>query len=196
MFPSTARPPSALPTFRRAVAARWAIVFLWLGSGLFVGCFTGCAGYQLGSQTLYRPDIQTVAVPVFHSESLRRLLGERITEAVIKEIELKTPYKVTQGGDADSILTGRIVQDSKYAITENANDEPRDIELEMFVEIQWLDRGGRELLHQQIGLPNSLTSIGQATHFVPEGGQSLVTAQQETLERLAEQIVARMEVPW
>ena len=157
---------------------------------------TGCAGYQLGNQTLYRPDIVTVSVPVFQSESLRRFLGERLTEAVVKEIELKTPYKVTQSLYADSVLSGRLVEESKYVITENANDEPRDIELEMFVEIDWRDRSGRELLHQQVALPTALTSMGQAVHFVPEGGQSLVTSQQDAIKKLAEQIVARMEVPW
>lgn len=158
--------------------------------------FTGCAGYQLGSQSLYRQDVVTVAVPVFQSESLRRYLGERLTEAVVKEIELKTPYKVSQGVNADSVLTGRLIEDSKYVITENANDEPRDIELEMFVEIDWRARDGRSLLQQQVALPAALTSVGQAVHFVPEGGQSRVTAQQDAIEKLAEQIVARMEVPW
>jgi len=158
--------------------------------------FCGCASYQLGNQSLYRRDIVTVAVPVFESESLRRYLGERLTEAVVKEIELKTPYKVTQGVNADSVLSGRITEDSKFVITENANDEPRDIELEMFVELNWRDRQGQELLHQNFALPQTLTTIGQAVHFVPEGGQSLVTAQQDAIKKLAEQIVARMEVPW
>lgn len=157
---------------------------------------SGCAGYQLGTQSLYRPDIVTVAVPVFQSESLRRHLGERLTEAVVKEIEQKTPYKVTQGMNADSVLTGRLVEESKYVITENANDEPRDIELELFVELNWRGRDGRELLRQQVALPPALTTVGQAVHFVPEGGQSIVTAQQDAIEKLAEQIVARMEVPW
>lgn len=157
---------------------------------------SGCAGYQLGTQSLYRPDIVTVAVPIFQSESLRRHLGERLTEAVVKEIEHKTPYKVTQGMNADSVLTGRLIEESKYVITENANDEPRDIELEMFVELDWRGRDGRQLLRQQVALPPALTTVGQAVHFVPEGGQSMVTAQQDAIEKLAEQIVARMEVPW
>jgi len=38
-----------------------------------------------------------------------------------------------------------------------------------------------------------LLNISQQANFVPEGGQSLVTAQQEALQRLAEQIVGQME---
>ncbi|HEY6562999.1 MAG TPA: hypothetical protein VIY86_00755, partial [Pirellulaceae bacterium] len=56
----------------------------------------GCAGYYLGSPTLYRPDIATIQIPIFESDSYRRFLGERLTEAVVKQVELKTPYKVTR----------------------------------------------------------------------------------------------------
>jgi hypothetical protein len=38
--------------------------------------------------------------------------------------------------------------------------------------------------------------ISQAANFVPEGGQSLVTAQQEVIRKLAAQIVSQMELPW
>ncbi|MEM7313610.1 MAG: LPS assembly lipoprotein LptE [Planctomycetota bacterium] len=158
---------------------------------------SGCASYQLGNRTLYRNDIATVSVPVFQSESLRRFLGERLTEAVIKEIELKTPYKVANGRNAHSRLTGRIIHDAKYAITENRNDELRDIELELFAEVAWQDRNGNSLLApQRVAIPRALHRVGQAVHFVPEGGQSLTTAQQDAIERLATQIVAMMELPW
>ena len=68
----------------------------------------GCVGYRIGTESLYPCNIHTVYVPVFESDSFRRYLGERLTEAVIKEIELKTPYKVTGDSEADSILSGRI----------------------------------------------------------------------------------------
>ena len=51
----------------------------------------GCTGYQYGNQNLFRPDIRTVHVPIVHSESFRRGLGERLTEAIVKEIELRPP---------------------------------------------------------------------------------------------------------
>jgi hypothetical protein len=157
----------------------------------------GCAGYQVGTRTLYRPDVSTVSVPIFESDSLRRDLGERLTEAVVKEIELKTPYKVVDGLQADSILFGRILRDSKYVVAENINDEPRDIELELRVEAAWRDRRG-DLIAEvyTVGVPSLLVGFGQAVHLVPEGGQSLATAQLQAIERLAEQIVAQMEVPW
>src|SRR5690242_14757887 len=71
----------------------------------------GCAGYQLGNRALYRPDIRTVHVPVVQSDSYRRYLGERLTEAIVKEVELRTPYKVVDEASADSVLTVKLVSD-------------------------------------------------------------------------------------
>ena len=75
--------------------------------------FCGCAAYQIGNQSLYPLEIHTVSVPVFQSNSFRRNLGERLTEAVVKEIERRTPYKVVSDPGADSVLTGRIVTERK-----------------------------------------------------------------------------------
>lgn len=153
----------------------------------------GCAGYQFGTASLYRPDIRTVYVPVFESDSFRRYLGERLTEAVVKTIELRTPYKVVDDLNADSVLSGRIVEDQKRPISEDLDDQPRDIELGLLLEVTWRDRRGVPL-----GPATSLPLLGvvQAVHFIPEAGQSITVAEQEAVERLAEQIVAQMEAPW
>ena len=79
---------------------------------------SGCAGYQIGNQTLYPAHISTVYVPVIESASFRRNLAEWLTEAVVKEIELKTPYKVVGSPSADSILSGRLAGEGDIA-----NDE-------------------------------------------------------------------------
>src|SRR3954467_2368839 len=86
--------------------------------------FSGCAGYQIGNRALYRPDIRTVHVPVIQSDSYRRYLGERLTEAIVKEIELRTPYKVVGADAADSVLSVRLVSDSKRVIANNRFSEP------------------------------------------------------------------------
>ncbi len=160
-------------------------------------CLTGCASYFVGCPTLYRPDLHTVHVPVFESNSFRPFLGERLTEAVVKQLELKTPYRVGPCVGADSTLSGRILQDSKYVIAENINDEPRSLEFQILVEVTWRDRNGQLLMGPEVfALPGGLVELGQATNFVPESGQSLGTSQLENIDKLAEQIVSRMEIPW
>src|SRR4030042_6722660 len=107
------------PILTSATAAAWCGVLPVLPAVLW-----GCAGYQIGNQTLYPGHIRTVYVPMFESTSFRRNLGERLTEAVMKEIELKTPYKVVGTPDADSVLTGRIVDGGKHLVGESRSGEP------------------------------------------------------------------------
>ena len=164
--------------------------------GLLVTVLAGCAGYQIGPQALFRPDVRTINVPVFESDTLRRNLGEWLTEAVIKEIEQTTTYKVVGQPPADSTLTGRIVRDGKHTLTENRRDEPNDIEHSLVVQIQWLNAQGGILVERTFGIPTPLVDIMATSEFVPQAGQSIVTAQQHLIQNLASQIVGQLEMPW
>jgi hypothetical protein len=158
----------------------------------------GCAGYQLGGQSLFRPDIRTVHVPMFESDSFRRNLGERLTEAVVKEIERQSTYKVVHDpAQADSVLTGRLVSDRKSVLAENRNDEPRDIQVDLVVQVSWVDRRGDIVMpSSSFSLAQQGFSVTQLSDYIPEAGQSVATAQQEGINRIAKQIVAQMEAPW
>ena len=57
-------------------------------------------------------------------------------------------------------------------------------------------RGDVIMSHNDIPVQPLLLNITQTASFVPEGGQSLATAHQEAIHRLAEQIVGQMELPW
>ena len=163
----------------------------------FALAITGCAGYQLGSHSLYPPDIHTVYVPIVESDSFRRYLGEQLTEAICKEIELKTPYKVVGNANADSVLTARIVSDTKHVIVEDSNDQPRQSEFNLVVQVNWTNRKG-DLICDPAGVPvpAQVVQLSQSGLLVPEYGQSVATAQSEAIDKLAQQIVALMESPW
>ena len=158
-------------------------------------CCSGCAGYQLGNQTLYRPDVRTIHVPIFQSNSFRKDFGERLTEAVVKEIELKTPYKVVCEADADSILSGQIIGESKTVLAEDTFDVPRNIGTDLTARIRWESRAGDLLRDNLVALPPIL-QISQSANLIPEGGQSVATAHQRAISQLAEQIVSQLEYPW
>lgn len=135
---------------------------------------------------------------MFESDSLRRNLGERLTEAVVKEIERQSPYKVVHDPlAADSILSGRIISERKGVLAENRNDEPRDIEVDLAVQVNWIDRRGDAVMPSaSFTLAQQGFSINQTADFVPEAGQSIATAHQEAISRIAKQIVSQMEAPW
>jgi hypothetical protein len=158
---------------------------------------TGCIGYQVGTGSLYAPDVATVYVPMIESDSYRRDLGERLTEAVVKEIELKTPYKVVNTPDADSILTARLLTDTRKTLVENAYDDPRVSENEIRAQVTWLNRRRLPIAPvQMLNLPPDLVAMSSTSNIIPEAGQSVATSQQQAIDRLAQQIVATMEAPW
>ncbi len=164
---------------------------------LLLFSLAGCAGYQVGSHSLYAPDVATVYVPMIESDSYRRDLGEQLTEAVVKQIELTTPYKVVSTPDADSILSARLVSDTRRTTEETAFDDPRVYETAVRAEVTWLNRRRQPICPpQSVGLPPELVGIGQTATLIPEAGQSVATAQQQAIARLAQQIVGTMEQPW
>jgi hypothetical protein len=158
----------------------------------------GCSAYQIGNKTLYPEGIHTVYVPMFESDSFRRYLGERLSEAVMKEIEAKTDYKVVSDQTrADSILSGRIVGETKKVLINARTGDPRELQSELRVMVSWVDARGRTIRENRlVPLPNELTDVSGAGNFIPEIGQSGATSQQEAIQRVAQQIVGLMENPW
>ncbi|MEN6459188.1 MAG: LptE family protein [Thermoguttaceae bacterium] len=172
-----------------------------IGRGLIFGTILltvgGCAGYRFGNQGLYSQGIRTVAVPVFQSVSFRRNLGERLTEAVVKEIEATTPFKVVSEANADSVLTGRITSERKTVLVPDLSGNAREVQVGMTVQVAWVDRRGRSLReNRDVPMPDELVEVTGGGNLVPEVGQSTATAQQQAITRIAREIVGLMENPW
>lgn len=157
----------------------------------------GCAAYQLGNGTLYNPNIRTIYIPIVRNDTFRPMVGVQLTEALIKAVELRTSYKVIGDPSADSTLTCRVTSESKQVITENRTDDPRALDAILNIELTWLDRRGNLLMENRFVPPGQFAFLfTQSSHFVPEGGQSVSTALQHDIERLADTIVQQMETRW
>ncbi len=161
----------------------------------------GCASYRFGNNTLYATNVRTIYVPVFQCDSYRTTpaidVGERLTEAVCKEIEKRTPFKVVGSeAAADSVLTGRVVADTKRMVVESPTDQSRLVEMNYQVLVTWADRGGTVIAAGDVPLPAATVDVGQAASLVPEFGRSVASTQQEAIIKLAQQVVGLMEEPW
>ena len=157
----------------------------------------GCAAYRFGSASLFPPGIRTVHVPVVRNETFRHDLGIRLTEALVHEIELRTPYKVTDAPSADSTLACRFVSEEKRVLTETDGDDPRALDATVVVRASWIDRQGQLLMQNSI-VPqgDGAIAFAQSSRFVPEAGQSVDTATQAAIVDLAQRIVSQMELRW
>lgn len=195
--PAARAPRTAATGEPRGMTRRGALRALVCAAASGLLSMQGCARYRFGAASLYPPDIQTVYVPVFESNSFRRNLSEWLTEAVCKEIELKTPYKVVGSPQADSILTGKLISDTKRVIIEDAYDFPREVEANIAVEVRWVNRKG-DLINPSgaVPLPGDLVTLSAPGTQVAEFGQSLSTAQLQSIQSLSRQIVSLMESPW
>jgi hypothetical protein len=183
-LPKNVYPNNVLP--KRCLS----IAFVALALSLFSISLTGCRGYHLGNQYLFRSDIRTVHVAMFDSNSDRRFLGQRLTEAVTKQVISSTPLTITERALADSFITGRLVQESKNVTGETVTDEARSLALAQRVEVTWVDRAGTPLMQRQS------IEINYDSELIPEGGQSRATTEQEIIDRIAREVVGQMEMPW
>lgn len=215
-----ARPNARTVTRRSALAS-----LLAGGAGFLGGC--GWDGHftLLGYTT--RPNfddsIRTVYVPLFRNKAFQtepyRGRERDLTRAVIRKIEAETPYKVVSDCDkADTELLGTMLFINKQLLNRNQQNEVRELELVLGVEVVWRDlRDGRILTNRKRAPavdptvvpfdPNNppppegpdvpIPVLVQATgRGLPEVGESSTTALQMAMERVAVQVVQLMERPW
>jgi len=144
-------------------------------------------GYS--TRPLYNPAYRTVAVPIFDNKSFRREWEFRLTEAITKNIEARTPYKVAPRDKADTILTGEIVDDSENVLTQRLGTVlPRESQFTVLVNFTWKDRSGRLLVERK--------DFNRSATEIPQLGERAEDAEQLAIERLAAAIVDQMQTEW
>ena len=167
-------------------------VVTWSALGLLL--LSGC-GYVVGSG--FPAEVRTIHVPTFESQSFRRGIEFQLTEAVQKEIQKRTHFRLAPKQWADTELTGRFVDARKDVLGETSLDDPRELRLSLHVEATWKDlRTGQILAQHQIPLDAATVQLVSQAEYAPEVGQSLATALQQSVDRLARRIVDMMETPW
>jgi len=201
-----------------APSALLAIVALLLPSCESAGNFT-LLGYT--TRPNYRCDIHSVRVPIFKNNAYRDATRQGIemdlTQAIIRQIEAKTPFKVnTESPDTE--LTGSIDYLNKGVLNRNQRNLPRETETTLACSVKWVDLRTGENLSRPAHGPGSLpppalpgsppavpgtppppsdkVAVFSLGHFIPEIGQSSTTAYKQNVDNLAIQIVSMMEEPW
>ena len=198
----------------------WVLVLLGGLALSAAGCEEGGHFTLLGYTTRpnYDTCIKTVRVPIFKNLTIRDSTREgmefQLTQAVIREIGVKTPFRVVGPGcDADTELTGTITTFTKIPVNRNQLNEVREAETTLTVEVTWRDLRTGEILSQPkpkqdpipvlTDLPPGAVPptpgpvvVSSVASFVPEVGESITTARQKNINQLAVQIVSMMEKPW
>jgi hypothetical protein len=180
------------------------------------------AGYTFGPT--FDPEVKTVYVPVFKmlapTTSPYRTLDQDVTRAVIKELNSRPGIKVVGSPDrADTELVGSIIRVDKLIFNRNQQNQWRDGDIQITVQVVWKDlRTGKLLTNRggpnappeiqpfdptlpvvppnaPPGAPQPVT-VTAGGHVVPELGESTTTGVQMAVDKIARQIVNMMEAPW
>ena len=158
------------------------------------GTLCGC-GYNVGPA--HDPALTSVEVVTFKNDSFRRGIEQTLTEAVQKEIQNRTTMRLAKGPGAQTRITGRIVDFRKNVLSETRNDDPRELQLTLVVEVKWEDlRTGEVLREDSVPLDTASAALATQSDVAPEVGQSLATVINDSVRQTARRIVDMMDMPW
>ena len=174
-------PTSRVPSARLSGT----LIMIMLAGTMLSGC-----GYTIRAP--FDKSVKTVFVPVFRTQSYRRDLNLNLCEMVQKEVMQRSPYKVVGRPEgADSILEGTINFADKNIVVENPFNLPRELNATVSVVVKWTHNPPTEAEKSR-----PPTIVSETVNFVPEVGESALTAFYRVNQRLAAQIVDMMEQPW
>ncbi len=160
-----------------------------------VWCLGGCAvdpsrGYSFAST--YDRNIRTIAVPIFQNETYSSGLEVRLTEAIIKEIQRSTPWRVVRNSNAATTLSGRLTHVDVFQLTrQRETGLVQEEAVKLTADFDWMDnRSGETLVSRR-----NFTALAS---FVPHRGvgEPIERGQDAAINALARDIVAQLQSDW
>ncbi len=155
----------------------------------FVLALAGC-GYS--HVPLFPKEYRTVAVPILENRTAYRDVEFDLTEALIKEIELRTPYKVVKSGEADTIFTGTITAIEQRMLSRRSTGGlPQEMEVAVVVNYEWKNARTSESLRNRKGF----AGVGRTVTAQPVG-EPFEIAQHQAVQQLARDMVSSLQAGW
>lgn len=166
----------------------WAAMVLPLAAG---GCSRAeVAGYHAGG--LYDTSIRTVAVPVFKNRTFYRETEFRLTEALIKQIESRTPYKVVRTGEADTSITGTVLSvDQRLLSRDFTTGITQEAQVVITASFEWKDLRTGKIIRKRSRI------MGTGVYVPTRGvGEPVDVAEYAAVDQLGREIVSVMATDW
>ena len=154
---------------------------------------TTASGCGYSQQEIYPDHVQTVAIPLFENRTFYQGVEFDLTEALVKEIELRTPYKVISNENAaDTRLAGtvRAIEQAQLR-RRRPGGLPQEMEVTVTVDFEWRDLQTQDIL---AGAPG-LAEVGTYLPSDPVS-EPFEIAQHDAVEKLAAAIVSRLQSDW
>ncbi len=162
---------------------------------IFVLYFAGCAsdptvGYS--SSSLYESQFKSVAVPIFENDTMVREMEFMLTDAVIKEIEARTPYKILGEQYADTLVTGTIRSvDLKTISQSRTTGLDNEVMITVVIDFEWLNlRSGGRIVGRK--------NFSSSALFIPSrpSSEPFEMGQFAVIQQISQDIVDQMQSSW
>ena len=141
-------------------------------------------------QSLYRQDVQTVAVPIFTNKSFSRGTEFKLSRAVVQQLEARTPYKVVDRSRADTILEGEITNVHINPTSLSPRTVlPQEQLMTVTVNFLWKDLRTGRILAQR-------SAFDQSVAYYPSLGEGSTHGELDAVDRLAIGIVQELQAEW
>ncbi len=177
------------PFDRLTARYRTRAVLLRGGVGLLLVAvlLSGC-GYSM--RRPFNSGVRTIHVEMFQNRDFRRTLEFRLTEAIVKRLEMDSGYRVTTRQNAQTVLSGELVEVHQNVLGDSyATDLPRETSATFVVSYRWKDqRTGAVLAERQ--------RFGVTATYIRPAGETFFDGAVRGLDSVAEQLVESMESSW
>lgn len=161
-----------------------------------IGCAEDSGGLFSGYQAeeLFPEDVHTVAVNIFESRTFYRDIEFELTEALGKEIETRTPYKLATGDSAaDTVLSGTLVSVEERVLSrgQDTGAVPQEVQVVATATFEWKDLRTGDVLRRR----GAVQGTGE---FIPTHpmGQTFEVARHQAVAELSREIVSIMRRDW
>lgn len=155
----------------------------------------GCAsspnqGYAFDSG--FDESIRTIAVPIFRNETTSRGLEVQLTEAVQKQLQQRTPWRLSSTDRADTTLVGVITSTQLNVLS----DDPQtglvqEQGVRITIRFEWRDNRSGEVLVARDGY--SASAVFSPSRGV---GDRIEMGQRNAIEELATDLVSDLRSSW
>ncbi len=143
----------------------WRVLALAL-AGLLA---TGCGYHTAGRAALIPGGIKTISIPGFVNQTQTYRVEQRVTEAVVREFNTRTHYRVMHGdgSDADATLLGTILSTSSTPLAyDSRTGRAASALVTVSMKVSLTDAHGKVLyqnanyvFHEQYEVSNDLASF-------------------------------------
>jgi outer membrane lipopolysaccharide assembly protein LptE/RlpB len=133
--------------------------------------FAGCGYHTAGSATHISANVRSISVPVFTTHSQAYHSEMALTQAVVRELNTRTRYRVLNGGaDADAVLNGTILTQTSVPLTyDSTSGETSSYLVTITVKVVLSARDGRVLYQNDaLSYREQYQSTQDLTGFIRE----------------------------